>query len=116
MSELGSATRRAIWRNASIDETDLPNTIVARLEAGHDPSALWQSPVGRRTCEELAELDPAALSAAVCLNSAAHPILAALAGSRALKDAAKAQAGTSAGVAADLLGAMRCRAFARDSH
>jgi hypothetical protein len=112
-----STTRRAIWRNASIDESDCPNVVAARLEAGEDPHAVWHdTPVGRRTCEELAELDPAALCAAVCLNSEAHPCLAALSGSRALKLAAKAQAGTSAGVAADLLGALRSWACARTSH
>jgi hypothetical protein len=107
MAELGSLGRRGVWRNASVDDESCTNVLAARLAAGDDPQALWTQPIGRRTCEELAELDPATVCAAVCLNSEAHPCLAALVGSRALKDASKATQGTNSGVSRQIAGAIR---------
>ena len=93
------------------DETDCPNSLIERLQAGEDPqSLLWDvRPLGRRTCEELAELEPATLCAAVCLNSEAHPVMASLVGAHALKLAARTQRGRNAGVAGKLAGARHAR-------
>ena len=98
-------------RNAVDDDLGEANMLAARLAAGEDPQLIWsEKPLGRRTCEELAELEPATLCSAVSLNSHTHPTLAALIGARALKEASNAQRGRNAGVAGKLAGAMRALA------
>ena len=114
MTALGSPTRRGSLKNAVDDGFDDPNALEARLAAGEDPQLLWrEKPLGRIQCEELAELEPATLAAAVCLNSETHPTLAALIGSRALKDAAHSQRGRNAAVGEKLAGASRFWACAQ---
>ena len=113
MADVGSPTRRGSirLRNAVDDDLGEANHLAARLERGDDPQMIWSAkPLGRRTCEELAELEPAILCSAVSLNSHTHPTLAALIGARALKEAAHAQRGRNASVAEKLAGAMRALA------
>jgi hypothetical protein len=105
-AELGSPTRRSL-RNA-VDDDASENLLAARLARGEDPQLLWSAkPLGRRMCEEIAELEPEVMCKAVTLNSHTHPTLASLLAAHALKDAAKAQRGRNAGVAEKLGGALR---------